>query len=238
MKKLTIIYLLTACFTVAFSQEKMNDIKKIEVTGLAEMQIVPDEIYLAISLREYFKDQKNQKDKVTIDLLEKQLVSAVSKAGIPKENLTIAGINGYRNYFGRKKPELFLEGKRYLLKLNNLNKTDGILSEVDERGVESVNIDHVDHSKMKDFRREVKTKALQAAKEKATYLLESIGEKVGEVLDIKELDDQYYSPQPLYAQTRMMTANAVMDAQQVGDSDLEYQKIKLSYKMMAVFKIK
>jgi uncharacterized protein len=238
MKKITLICTFIAIGMVAFAQEKMDNTKKIEVTGLAEIQIVPDELYFSISLKEYFKDQKNQKDKVTIDILEKQLINAIAKAGISKENLTIAGINGYKNYYGKKKPELFQESKRYLLKLSNLNKTDGILADVDERGVEYVNIDHVDHSKIKEYRREVKIKALQAAKEKANYLLESIGEKAGEVLDIKELDDQYYSPQPVYAQVRMMAANASMDAAPVGDSDLEYQKIKLSYKMMAVFKIK
>jgi hypothetical protein len=238
MKKIVFILGLLLPTFITNAQEKMET-KKIEVTGFAEMEIVPDELYFSISLKEYFKDEKNQKDKVTIDVLEKQLIKAVEKAGLPKENLTIAGVNGYKNYTGKKKPQTFLESKRYLLKLSNLYKTDGILADVEDRGIEYVHIDHVDHSKMKDFRKEVKIKALQAAKEKANYLLEAINEKAGEVLEIKELDDQYYSPQPVYAQVRMMKANAVMDeVGGAGDSDLEFQKIKLSYKMMAVFKIK
>ena len=67
-------------------------IKKIEVTGTAEEEVVPDELYFTIALKEYFKDEKAQKDKVTIDVLERQLIAAVAKAGLPKEDLRIGGI--------------------------------------------------------------------------------------------------------------------------------------------------
>ena len=80
-------------------------IKKIEVTGTAELEVVPDELYFSISLKEYFKDEKNQKDKVTLDILEKQLIDAVKSAGLPKENLSVSGVTGYREWTGKKKPQ-------------------------------------------------------------------------------------------------------------------------------------
>ena len=43
--------------------------RKIEVTGFAEMEVMPDELYFTVSLREYFKDEKNQKDRVLISTL-------------------------------------------------------------------------------------------------------------------------------------------------------------------------
>jgi uncharacterized protein len=241
MKKITLLLAIVGYAFATTAQEKQDKmekepIKKIEVTGFAEMEVVPDELYFSISLKEYFKDEKNQKDKVTIDVLEKQLIASVAKAGLLKENLSIGNISGYKNWYGKKKPQLFLEGKQYILKLNNLYKTDAILADVDERGVEYVNISHVEHSKIKDLRKEIKIKALQAAKEKATYLVESINEKVGDVMEIQELDDQYYSPQPMMANVRLMKTMAADAA--VDDSSLEYQKIKLSYKMRAVFRIK
>ena len=64
----------------AFSQvktEQLVQVPNIEVAGFAEMEVVPDEIYFNISLREYFQDEKNQKDKVNISTLEKQLIKAV-----------------------------------------------------------------------------------------------------------------------------------------------------------------
>ncbi|MFN8357931.1 MAG: SIMPL domain-containing protein [Spirosomataceae bacterium] len=212
-------------------------IKKIEVTGTAELEVVPDELYFNISLKEYYQDEKNQKNKVTIDLLEKQLVDAVREAGLAKEDLSVGGVGGYRNWFGRKKPQTFLENKQYVLKVSNLYKIDGILSKVDEKGIEYANIGRVDHSKKTELRKQVKINALKAAKEKATYLLESIGEKVGDVLEIKELEDNFYMPSyPMMAQSNMRMAS--MDAAPVGDSSLEYQKIKITYRMEATFRIK
>ncbi len=239
MKRLFFALLLLGYTFTIHAQDNMakDPIKKIEVTGSAEMEIVPDEIYFSISLKEYFKDEKNQKDKVTIDVLEKQLIAAVIKAGFPRDNLTIKAITGYRNWTGKKKPLYFLESKRYILKMNNLYKSDVILDEVDDKGIEYVNIDHVDHSQIKDYRKEIKINALKAAKEKATYLLESINEKVGDILMIEELDDQFYAPQPMMmSNVRMMKASG--DAAPMEESSLEYQKIKLSYKMKAAFKIK
>lgn len=237
MKRLIFAFLLSGFIFNTQAQDKMEKepIKKIDVTGSAEMEIVPDEIYFAISLKEYFKDEKNQKDKVSIDVLEKQLIASISKAGFPRENLTIGTVAGYRNWVDKKKPQFFLESKRYILKMNNLYKSDVILDGVDDRGIEYVTIDHVDHSKMQEYRKEIKIKALQAAKEKAAYLLDSINEKIGEVLLIEELDDQFYSPRPMLANTRMMAAG---DMAPMDDSTLEYQKIKLSYKMKAAFRIK
>lgn len=224
----------------SFAQNNMekDPIKKIEVTGTAEMEIVPDELYFSISLKEYFKDEKSQKDKVAIDVLEKQLVAAVAGSGIAKENLSIGGISGYKNWFGKKKPLQFLEAKQYVLKLGNLYKVDEILSKVDDRGIEYVNIARVDHSKKEELRKTVKINALKAAKDKATYLLESIGEKVEGVLEIKEMEDNFYYPNyPVMAQrnVRLSAMETVADA---APSDLEYQKIKISYRMMATFRIK
>jgi uncharacterized protein YggE len=210
--------------------------KTIEVTGSAEIEVIPDEIYFSIALKEYFQDEKAQKNKVTIDALEKQLVTAITEAGLKKEDLSIGSMGGYKNWYGRKKPQLFLEEKQYVLKLANLYKLDNIMSRLDERGTQYANISRVEHSKIKEFKKEIKIKALQAAKDKATYLIEGIGEKLGEALEIKEVDEGNYYPQP----QMMMRANAAMmdAAAPAPDSNIDIQKIKISYKMYALFRIK
>lgn len=215
-------------------------VRKIEVTGTAETEVVPDVITFSVSLKEYFKDEKNYKDKVTIDILEKQLIKAVSEAGLAKESLVIGGISGYREYTSpRKKPANFTQSKQYELTLSDLKKVDNILSKIDEKGIQYTNIQKAEHSKIAQYRKEIKVKALQVAKEKAIYLLEGIGEKLGDPIEINEVDD--YSSYPVYAaQANQMYKSAAM-AEAAGpapDSELEYQKIKISYKMRAVFKIR
>lgn len=230
----------TFIFATAFASNAQTMekplVKKIEVNGSAEQEVLPDEIYVSVSLREYFKDKDN-KNKVDIMVLEKQLQKAVEEAGIPKENFTIGAINGYREWWGKKKPTTFLETKNYILKVPNLYKIDGIISKVEEKGVAGINIDRYEFSKIEQLRRDIKIKALQAAKEKAKYLLEGIGEQLGEAIEIIEIDNGY-TPQPVYANVMMRSAKMEMAADAMPESTIDVQKIKVRYEMKAVFKIK
>jgi uncharacterized protein len=212
-------------------------VKKIEVNGSAEQEVLPDEIFVNITLREYFKDKDN-KNKVDIMALEKQLQKAVEEAGIPKENFTIGAMNGYREWWGRKKPTTFLESKSYILKVPNLYKIDGIIARVDDKGVASTHIDRYEFSKIEQLRKDIKIKALQAAKAKAQYLLEGIGEQLGEAIDIIEIDNGYQNPQPVYSNMMLRATAAPMADAAMPESTIDVQKIKVRYEIKAVFKIK
>ena len=211
-------------------------VKKIEVNGSAEQEVLPDEIFVNITLREYFKDKDN-KNKVDIMALEKQLQKAVEEAGILKENFTIGAMNGYREWWGRKKPTTFLESKSYILKVPNLYKIDAIIARVDDKGVASTNIDRYEFSKIEQLRKDIKIKALQAAKAKAQYLLEGIGEQLGEAFEITEIDNGYQNPQPMYANMMMKSVATSADSA-MPESTIDVQKIKVRYEIKAVFKIK
>jgi uncharacterized protein YggE len=224
---------------VLFSTQAQNNdkapVKKIEVTGTAEEEVLPDKIFVSVTLREYFKDKDN-KNRVDILVLEQQLQKAVADAGLSKEALTVGGINGYREWWGKKKPTNFLESKTYTLALANLSKIDAILNRVDEKGILSTNIERFEYSKIDELKKQVKIKALQNAKEKANYLLAGIGEQLGEALEIYEIDNGYY-PQPMYAaMKREMAVSA--DAAPMQESTVDVQKIKVRFDMKAVFKIK
>ncbi len=225
-------------------QTSHPNVKKIEVTGSAEIEVTPDEIYFNIALREYFKDKDKNKNKVDIQTLEKQLQAAVNAAGIPKENFQIENIYGNRWYWQeKKKPVEFLESKRYVLKLSTLSKIDEILSKVDAMGIEYVNISRYEHSQIEQIRRDIKIKALQAAREKAAYLLAGINQQIGNVLEVQELGgtDQYY-PVPYAAYSR--ASNEAMNMKDGGGEmqeqapEIDFKKIKIRYEMRAVYEIK
>ena len=168
MKRL--IFAALVLFTAAASAQTVDLRRKIEVTGTAEAEVTPDIIYFNISLKEYM-DGRNR---VTIDVLEGQLEKALTTAGIPKEDFTINNINGYATYQKKKDPN-FLASKQYRIKFHDLNKVNQILGSVDPKGIESTYIESYDYSKIIQLKKELKLKALIAAKEKAAYLLEGIG---------------------------------------------------------------
>lgn len=214
-------------------------VRRITVSGSAEMEVVPNQITFAITLKEYFKDEKTQKEKMIIGTLEKQLIAALAEAGIPKESLSIGNVSGYKEYiYRRAKPTTYLTNKQYELLLPDLKRIDILLAKLDQKGIESTHIAKTEHSKIQQYRKEIKIKALQAAKEKAQYLLEGIGEKLGDPIEINEMEDYYAAPVYAAQSNIMMKSEMAADAAMPEPSTLEYQKIKLTYKMNAVFRIK
>ena len=201
MKKL-IALAFVALFSISAMAQQVDLRKKINVSGSAEQEVTPDIIYLSISLKEYFKDNNNKK-RVDITDLEKQLYNAVLKAGIDKENLMVNNISSYNYATEKKKNPDFLASKQYRLKVTDLNKWNEIIGSVDAKGVSYTNIDSYDFSGIEALKKELKIKALQAAKAKAQYMVEALGERLGGVIDIQEINNESY-PQPMYRANLIM----------------------------------
>lgn len=230
MKKLIFTTAIALTFLTGFSQI-LDTRKKIEVTGAAEQEITPDEIFIAISLQEYMTTNKK---KVSIEDLEKQLQTAVMKAGIANTDFMINNISSYQNYWEKKKNPMFLASKQYTLKVKDLTKLNDIISAVDPKGIAYTNVESYSHSKLDTYKKDLKIKALQNAKEKANSLLNGIGEKMGGAMDIQEIYNEY-TPQPMYRNNMVKTQSAE-DATVM--PDIDFKKIKLSYQIRAVFEIK
>ncbi|MCC8426139.1 SIMPL domain-containing protein [Mucilaginibacter sp. UR6-11] len=228
MKKLLILTALTIATYTTFAQG-VDLRRKIEVTGIADQEVTPDIINVTISLQEYLDGKK----KITIDQLESQLEAAVRDAGIPKEDFTINNLSAYNNTYQKKKNPDFLASKQYGIRFHDLNKFNQIISKVDPKGIQSTNIDSYDYSKIDELKNELKLKALLTAKAKAAYLVNGLGENLGQVLNITETDNSNY-PQPRQMMFKTMAAS---DVRSVPESDIDVRKIKLSFQINAVFQI-
>lgn len=233
MKKLFVLALITLFSATAFAQQ-VDLRRKISTSGTAETEVTPDIIYISISLREYLKDG-NSKKKIEITALENQLYNAVLKAGISKENLMINNLSGYNYTWEKKKNPDYLASKQYRLKVSDLNKWNEIIAAVDPKGVQYTNIDGYEYSKIESLKKELKIKALLAAKAKATYMVEALGDKLGGVLDIQDAGDAVAQP-PIYRNYMMKTEAVAMDS--VPAPELDFKKIKLSFTVNTVFEIK
>lgn len=232
MKKLFALAFVAFFSLSAFAQQ-VDLRKKITVSGLAEAEVTPDIIYVGISLREYFKDN-NSKNRIDITTLENQLVRAVQQAGLPKESLTVNSLSAYATRDKKKNPE-FLASKQYRLKVSDLNRYNDIIEAIDPKGIAYTNIESYDYSKIERLKLELKVKALQNAKQKANYMVEAIGDKLGSALDIQEINNEVY-PQAYRANTMMMKSTAADAAE--SSAEIDFKQIKLSYTVNVVFEIR
>ncbi len=231
--KFPIILLLLSGALLGHAQDshKPDDkTKKIEVRGLAERSVIPDEIHLRITLKEY--KQGNQK--VEMDGLEQNLVSALKKLKIDEANLRVDNIYGYNWNWKKRKAEEYLATKSFRLKLNDVKMVNDLIDLLDPEGLNSMNVAKITHSEIKDIKHELKAEALRAAKDKADYLLKSIGETLGPALEIQEINYGYQPP--VYARGRTFDTLA---AESSGyQSDVEFRSIDIKAEFRVVFEIK
>ena len=230
MKKINLLLALSLLTTLAFGQEKFSDKKKIEVYGSAEMEVVPDELYFNITLKEY----KEAGKKIELNKLESQLAQAVQKARIAKENFQVENISGYNWDWKKKRSDEFLASKRFRLKVKDLKMMNDLLASLDDKGINHVNVTQYDHSQMEKFENELKLQALQNAKKKAQALLEGIDEELGGVLEIQEIRGG--APEIYYPSAR--SSLALAKAESDYQSDVEFKSIQLASEIRAVFEIR
>ena len=204
----------------------------IEVVGNGEMEIVPNEIYISFTL----KERMDGKNKITIEEQEKELKKQLQKAGFDLNNLSLADASAGFVPVKRKKQEV-LTAKNYIMKVATTTEVASVFDVLDLVEALNADISRVAHSEIEKYRKEVKILAVKAAKEKAGYLLEAVGETVGKPLMIQERE-QYddFMPMPRMANMKMAMADeaAVMEEM----PEISFQKIKLKYSVFARFEIK
>lgn len=219
-------------FLLSGCTQNVDTRHKIQVSGSAEAEVVPDIIYVGISLKEFVDDAS--KKKVLIEELEARLQTAVTKAGIPKENFTINNVSSFNYEYERRKNRAFMARKQYRLKVSDLNKFNQIISSVDAKAVEYTNIDGYDYSNLEAIKRELKVKALKAAKDKATHLAAAVDNKVGEALEINEIEN---SNRPYSGAMGSVANDGLMTEQAASMPLVGFKSTKLSYQIRAVFEL-
>ncbi len=176
--------------------------KKITVSGSAEMEIVPDEIYVNVQLKEY---QKRGEEKKDIETIKKQFLESCKAAGIPDSVISIVSFTGSNPFFWKKRkkdPDLFTS-ITYQVKFKTSELMDKLVEKLDDDATQSFLIVSVNHSKMTEYRRQLKIAAVKAAKDKGIYLTDAIGEKLGEAITINEPDENHIIPGNCLVQFRV-----------------------------------
>ena len=195
MKKLIIIVNIFL-FAMAINAQQVQPIftnnpfpKTITVSGSAEMEIVPDEIYVNITLREYQKRGENKKD---IETIKTTFLENCKAIGLPDSLISIFSFTGYNNYYSfkkRKKDPAMQSSITYQVKFKSSELMDKLVEKLDDEATQNFVIANTSHSKMTEFRRQLKMKAVQAAKDKGIYLTEAVSERLGEAITIIEPDE-------------------------------------------------
>lgn len=161
----------------------------IEVTGTSEVEIVPDEIHFIIGIKEYFEEEfdgvskpEEYRTKVRIEDIESRMREALHSIGITDSDIRTQDVGDY----WRERGLDFLIGKNLDITLHDFTMIDKIISVIDTKGVSSMRIGEMSNKDILKYHEQGKKDALLAARDKAEYMAEALGEKIGKVLSIVE----------------------------------------------------
>ncbi len=208
----------------------------IEVTGTSETEITPDEIYLSITLQERMEG----KEKLTIDKQESALKQNLKELGIDLSNLTLNSAEADYSKI-RKSAKDVLISKSYILKIAAADMLTKVYERLDKINAYDAYISKLTHSKILEYTKENRIKAIKAAKEKVDYLLAAAGKQSGSVLQITETDNSVINP--FFGNYRGARGGMVQAysnvATSMGDAseDISIKKIKITSSFLVKYEI-
>lgn len=210
------------------TEKNFIDQNYIEVSGKAEMRVTPDLIYLKIVLKET--------NRVSIVELEKKMSEKLQQLGIDvKKDLSVFDqLSRYRSKLLSKAD--IVVAKEYQLIVHDAKTASKVFSELEDVDISNVSVVRLDHSKMEEFRRDVKINAIKAAKDKAEYLTKAVSQNIGRAIFIQEIN--------AYPIDSRENSNTVLQdyysgADKIGGGlDIDFEKIKVEHSILVRFELK
>lgn len=227
MKYKLILTVLLSFPVYLFAQDDFKE-PFIEVTGTAYREIEPNEIYVVIRIKEF----EENRQKTSLEKIEKDFYDAVKAAGIDRKRVELADAGSDLEKFRRKDKETYRE-KTFQIKLTSAAELEKFIEKLSDVKVDLVNVTKLHHSDYEKLKLELKIEALKAAREKAETLVQSIGSQIGKPLMIRDFD--FAQPyMEMNANVRMYKAADMAQA----EDPIAFRKIKMNAQITAQFEIK
>jgi uncharacterized protein len=242
MKKLLLLLFPALIAFPALAQNSTTAPRSISVVGSAEIEIVPDEIYVSVTLREFTKDKK----KYTIEELEKAFVNFVEKeTGVTRKEIKMDNMDATVIALKRKSKDAVLQNT-YEIKYSKPAQVNTLFAAMDSLNISNAYVVRYSHSKMDEYKKQIKINAMKAAKEKATYMLEAIGSQCGKPLEVHEttgyvtVDGESQYPQIRNVMQKYSNSSSVSGLyydEDKTETTIGGKTIKLRYEVNCTFEI-
>lgn len=229
------LFLLVSISNFSHAQQStMDDIPNIEITGTAQMEIIPDQIYISITLRERIEGR----DQITIDKQEIDLKNGLKAINVSLDSLFLSDTEADYIKVNWGKHDV-VTSKKFILKVATADVVGNVFKKLDELKIQDAYIERVDHSKLVEFKKQMRIEAIQAAKAKADYLLNAIGQETGRALIVRENAANVYgnSNQWNYRLNEVQSVSLKSDSEE-RDLSVQFQKIKIEASIYVKFEIK
>jgi uncharacterized protein YggE len=204
MKKIVLI-LAVAFSTMMQAQDNKAQVPQISVSGEGKIKVVPDRATISVGVLNTGKDAKEVKNlnDETVD----KVIKFLKKSGLAATDYKTDNVSLYKNYDYEKKKYNFQASQNISITLKDLSKYDEIMMGLNDVGVNSIQGVEFKSSKMEEYERDARKKAMLNAKQKAEDYVSVLGQKIGKALLISD-NSQVNYPQPRYKGVMMAMAES------------------------------
>lgn len=230
MKKLlfTLIILISLH---SFSQNKpLTDKPFIEASGQADTLVIPNKIWINVTLME-----KDSKGKKSVEELETDMIQKLKSIGINTEkdlSLNYMSSN-FKNYV-LKQTDIF-KSKSYSILVTDAKTTAKVFIGLEEIGISNVRIDKTENTEAKRIKLLLNAKAILNAKQTAESFTKPLNQKVGNAVQISNFDDLSNQLNGRISGVLLTGYATKRYEAESNESNIEFEKIKISSSVQAKF---
>lgn len=191
-----ILTLLIFVFTFAAINAQETQ-RYINVAGISEITLPADQVTFNIQIKTV--DEEMEKSKNENDKSLNHLLNVLKKNKINSDSIEISPISFGKNYEyenGKRKQNGFFTRVEVSLTIKDLKKYYIIIDELSSDSSLEIRRSHYGISNYEEIHEKTYINALKAAKEKADYLVKSLGLKLGKVIEIDEFTNGQQFPYP------------------------------------------
>ena len=183
MKKSFLIFVMFFVWNLFSAQKNFLDQPYIEVSASADTLVVPDRIYVSITLNE--ADSKNKK---SVEEQEKQLETILKKLKIntDKDLSVLDYSSNFKKYF--LKGQNILKTKKYSLLVRDAYTLANVIISLEEAGISNTEVEKVEYSKYRELLLELRSEAVKRSRITADKLVKPLNQKAGKALYISDMN--------------------------------------------------
>lgn len=203
VSKKAVVVLAVLITGLSMAQETKPQIPQISVTGEGKVKVTPDQAIVTVGFQNSGKDAKEVKQ-LNDEVVDK-VIKFLKKSGIAASDYKTNNVTLNKSYDYEKKKYTFMANQTISITLKDLSKYDDIMMGLNDAGVNSIQGVEFKSSKMEEFEKEARKKAMLNAKQKATDYVSVLNQKIGKALLISD-NSQVYYPQPMFKGNMMAMA--------------------------------
>lgn len=207
-------------------QTNVMDQPYIEVSGQAEVEVVPDKIYVQITID---GDSKGQE---TVLQQEKEMVQRFDALGIDVEKKLVVQ-ELFNSALKSNKVTTF---KMYRLEVNSATQLAHVFQALQAIGIAQAEIESVDVSNKEELIQKIRAEAAQNARQNALVLANALGQELGKALYVQDYSTSPY--EYMNMSTRDYAVSEVREVVAEAAPVLEFQKVTFNSSVRVRFLLK